>query len=101
MKRDTLLAYQLSTKPEQGIMPSHKDGELEETHSVRLPAMKNLSWSRFATVNLETESKYGYWIPFTFSLIYSYIHHKWLLGCSHRSIRGLRVKMDTESFSDL
>lgn len=99
--RDTLLAYQLSTKPEQGIMPSPKDVELEKTHSVHLPAKKTLSWSRFATVNLETESRYVCWIPFIFSLIYSFIHLEWLLSSSHRSILGLGVKMKMESFSDL
>lgn len=68
---DTLLAYQLSTKTEQGIVSSHKDGELEKTHSVHLLAMKILSWSWFATVNLETESRYVHWIPFSF---YSFTH---------------------------
>lgn len=71
MHEDTLLAYQLSTKAEQGIVSSHKDGELEKNHSVHLLGMKILSSSWFATVNLKTESRYVHWIPFTF---YSFTH---------------------------
>lgn len=81
-----LLAYQLSTKPEQGIVPSYKDGELEKSHSAHLPAMESLLWSLFATVNLEIKRKDVNQSPFTFLLVYSYVYHKCLASSSNRSV---------------
>lgn len=96
MHEDTLLAYQLSTKTEQGIVSSHKDGELEKTHSVHLLAMMVM----VCNCKLRNREQICPLDSVLFLLIYSYIHHKWLLSSSHRSIQGLEVKMDMES-SDL